>query len=343
MFLRLGVVFLCALLFFRMGRAAEVVNVFTWTNYVPHSVIQQFEHQTGIKVNLSEYDSNEDLFAKLKVAPHAGYDVIFPSSYYVERMRHDGMLRLIDRKALSNHRYIDPLLLNKTFDPQNLYSYPYLWGTTAIVVDKRFWDPKTVQNWHDLWQPRFKNQLLIYNDAREVFAAALFTLHDSINTQDPLKIKQAYQQLLKLVPNVRLYSSDSAINAFADDDVTIGMAMSGDVFLARQSNPNLVYIYPKDGFSVWLDCMAVPKYAPHFSNAMTFMNFLMRPQIAKQVALSQGYSSPNLQARRLMPKRYRQDPLLYPSAEVLKRGQMQHDIGKARPIIMHYWQLLKLQ
>lgn len=343
MFVRLGVILVFALLFCKMGRAAEVVNIFTWTDYVPHAVIKQFEKQTGIKVNLSEYDSNEDLFAKLKVAPHAGYDVIFPSSYYVERMRDDGMLRLLNHKQLPNHRYYDPLLLNKAFDPHNHYSFPYLWGTTAIVVDKRFWDPKTVQSWGDLWRRRFRNQILLYDDAREVFAAAFFVLHDSINSTSPHKIFRAYRLLLKLAANVRLYSSDSAINAFADDDVTIGMAMSGDVFLARQANPNLVYIYPKDGFSIWLDCMAIPKYAPHIKNALTFMNFMMRPEVAKRVAILQGYSSPNLQARRLMPKRYRTDPLIYPAPETLKRGQMQRNIGSARSLYMHYWQLLKLQ
>ena len=321
----------------------QEINVFIWANYIPQKVIQLFEKQTGIKVNLSEYDSNEDLYAKLKADPHNGYDVIVPSSYYIQRMVKAGMLRKINRKALTNSYYLNPLLLNKSFDPGNNYSFPYLWGSTGIAVDKRYWNPNTIHRWSDLWQPRFKNQLLMYNDSREVFAMALITLGRSINEKKPRYIKQAYLKLRHLVPNVRLYSTDAATNVFADDDVTIGMAETGDVIRARQANSNLVFIYPQDGFAVWEDCVAIPKYAPHYKNALKFINFLMRPKVGVMISMIQGYSSPNLKTRALLPKKFRDDPLMYPSQQTLKRSQMENDIGPARKLYMHYWQLLKLE
>lgn len=323
--------------------AQQQVNVFVWADYIPQTVIQLFEKQTGIKVNLSEYDSNEDLYAKLKADPHSGYDVVVPSSYYVQRMVQEGMLRKINHQPLSNRRYLNPLLLNKSFDPGNQYSYPYVWGSTGIAVDKRYWDPKTIHRWSDLWQPRFKNQLLMYNDAREVFAAALIVLGRSINERDPRYIKLAYEKLRQLSPNVRLYSTDAATNVFADDDVTVGMAETGDIIRARLANKNLVFIYPQDGFAVWEDCLAIPKYAPHYQNALTFINFLMRPKVGAMISMTQGYSTPNLKSKALLPKQFREDPLMYPSQQTLKRSQMENDVGAARDIYLHYWELLKLQ
>jgi spermidine/putrescine transport system substrate-binding protein len=320
----------------------NVVNVFEWADYIPQQAIAAFEKKTGIKVNLSEYDSNEDMYAKLKADPHSGYDVIIPSSYYIQRMVHEGMLRKLDHKYIPNRLELNPLLLNKKFDPGNQYSYPYLWGTTGIAVDKRYWNPKTIQRWSDLWQPRFKNQLLLYNDSREVFAMAMIVLGHSINTSNPAYIKQAYHLLQKIMPNVRLFSTDAATNVFADDDVTIGMAESGDVIRASLGNSNLAFIYPKDGFALWQDCFAVPRYAPHYLHALKFINFIESAKIGVMVTEVQGYSSPNMKARRLLPKKLRDNPIMYPSQATLKRGHMEGDVKSARALYMHYWELLKL-
>ncbi len=320
----------------------KVVNVFVWSNYIPQNVIYLFEKETGIKVNLSEYEGNEDLYAKLKADPHIGYDVVVPSSYYVQRMVNEGMLRSIDHTQVPNNRYLNPALLNKAFDPHNHYSFPYLWGTTGIGVDKRYWDPKTIHRWSDLWQPRFKNQLLLYNDAREVFAMAMIVLNYSINETDPERIHQAYALLRTLMPNVRLFSTGAATSVLADDDVTIGMAESGDIIRARLANPYLVYIYPQDGFAVWEDCLAIPAYAPHYRNALTFINFLMQPKIAAMISVIQGYSSPNLAAKQFLPKAYRDNTVMYPDSATLARGHMEGDVKAALPLYMHYWELLKL-
>ncbi len=320
----------------------NVVNVFVWADYIPQKVITLFQKRTGIKVNLSEYDSNEDLYAKLKADPRNGYDVVVPSSYYIQRMVHQGMLRKIQHTALTNAHYLDPVLLNQSFDPHNEYSFPYLWGTTGIGLDKRYWNPKTIHSWSDLWQPRFKNQLLMYNDSREVFSMAMLVLGHSINTKNPVYIKQAYNLLQSLTPNIRLFSTDAATNVYADNDVTVGMAESGDIIRASLANKHLAYIYPKDGFAIWQDCLAIPKYAPHYKNALKFINFLMRPNIGVIISVTQGYSSPNMKTRQLLPASFRNNAMMYPSQAILKRGQMEGDVGAARALYLHYWELLKL-
>ena len=320
----------------------NVVNVFIWADYIPQSVVHQFEHETGIHVNLSEYDGNEDLYAKLKSAPHSGYDVIVPSSYYVSRMRREGMLRTIDSSLLPNRHYLDPALLNQSFDPHNRYSYPYLWGTTGIAVDDRYWQPSSIHQWRDLWQPRFRRQLLLYDDFREVFAMGAFVLDYNINTQALPQIQAIYRRLLSILDNVRLFSGDVVISAYADSDVTVGMIESEDFVLAHSANQHLHYILPKDGFAIWQDCLAIPVFAPHYQNAMRFINFLMRPTVSRDISLSSGGSTPNLAARRLLPADYRFNPAMYPSKRVLDRGQFESDIGSSRQHYIHFWQLLKL-
>src|SRR5262249_26332333 len=137
--------------------AKPILNVYNWGDYMPPGLIQQFEKETGIKVNYTEYDSNETLYAKLKSNPKLGYDVIFPSSYYVLRMRHEHMLLPLDKTKITL-KNINPILLNQSFDLNNQYSIPYVWGTMAIVVDKKYFDPKTITHLRNFWEPRFKNQ-----------------------------------------------------------------------------------------------------------------------------------------------------------------------------------------
>ncbi|MBN2689791.1 MAG: spermidine/putrescine ABC transporter substrate-binding protein [Gammaproteobacteria bacterium] len=320
----------------------KTLNIYIWSDYVPDKVINQFEQTTGITVNVSNFDSNETMYAKLKTAPNAGYDLILPSSYYVARMRKEDMLHFIDKDQLPNFKYLNPLLLNKSFDPDNNFSIPYLWGSTGIVVNKKYHQIKNIKNWSDLWQTKYKNQLLMLNDMRETFGISLITLGYSINDQDPVHIKQAYLRLEELMPNIRLFNSDAEQNIYIDEDITLGMGWSGDIFLASQENHNLKFIYPKNGFSIWIDCWAIAKNAPHIANAYKFLNFLMQPKIAAEISAQQGYSTPNLAAIKFLPKKIKQNKIINPNPNILKRGQFQNGVGAARIIYAKYWQLLKL-
>lgn len=320
----------------------QIVNLYTWANYIPQAVIDQFQKETGINVHVSNFDSNETLYAKLKADPHAGYDLIVPSSYYVDRMRNQNMLHPIDKTQITHLKNINSLLLNKSYDPENHFSVPYVWGTTGILVNKLYWDPTTIQNWKDLWQPRFKNQLLMLDDPREVFAIALLTLRDSINTQDLQQIKAAFLLLKSLLQNIKIFNSDAFTNIYIDEDATIGMSWSGEALLATEENPNLVYIYPKDGFSIWIDCLAIPKYAPNIQNAQKFINFILRPDIAKKIIVDEGYAVANSTAMSQLPPALRKNPILNPDAETIKRGKIQLDVGQALPLYQQYWQMLKL-
>lgn len=321
----------------------NIVNVYNWSDYMPDSVVEQFTKETGIKVNYSEYDSNETMYAKLKAEPTVSYDVIVPSDYFVDKMRKQDMLQKLDKSQLSNFKNLNPALLNRPYDPNNNYSVPYLWGTVAIVANDKYIPANSITGWADFWQPQYKNEILMLDDVRMSFAVALLSLGYSINDTNPDHIKQAYLKLQQLMPNIKLFNSDSADNLYIDEDVRIGMNYSGDTFRDQSENSHLQYIYPKEGFPVWIDNLAIPKGAPHLQNAYKFINFILRPDIAKKIAMEQHYSSPNAAAEKLMPDSWRNNLIYNPSPKILKRGQSQLDLGDdTDALYAKYWEMLKI-
>ncbi|OAI49274.1 spermidine/putrescine ABC transporter substrate-binding protein [Gammaproteobacteria bacterium SCGC AG-212-F23] len=333
------------ILFFSTAALADenILNVYAWSGVIPDFIIQQFEKETGIKVNFSTYDSNETMYTKLRANPRAGYDIIEPSSYYIDRMRRQQMLEPLDKKQLSHYKNINSLFLKTHYDPEDKYSIPFIWGATGIAVNKSAFDPKTITRWSDLWKKIYLNQLMLLNDSREVFSVALITLGRSINETEPKQIKEAYQKLKELLPNVKLFNSDATISILIDEDATLGMAWNGDTFKASLENPHLTFIYPKDGFVIWVDTFAIPRNAPHQTNAYRFLNFMLRADVAKKIALDNNYPTANLAAQNLLPNSIKHNPIIYPSREVLKRGEFQRDMSDvALGVYEKYWEKLKM-
>jgi spermidine/putrescine transport system substrate-binding protein len=320
----------------------NVVNVYAWAAVIPDAMIQKFEKETGIKVNFSTYDSNEVMYAKLKASKNAGYDVVEPSSYYIDRMRHQHMLEKLDKSKLSHFNNLNPDLLNPAYDPNNHYSIPFMWGVTGIFFNKDYFKLGKIQKWADLWDKKYVNQLLLLDDPREVFGMALRALGYSANDANPEHIKEAYLKLKALLPNTKIFSS-AVLSSLIDEDATVGMVWNGDLFKAQQENKQLAFIYPKDGFVVWIDSFAIPKNAPHLENAYRFLNFMLRPDVAKAVALDTNFPVANLAAQKLLPSAIRNNATIYPSPNMLKHGEFQIDLGEeALNLYEKYWERLKI-
>lgn len=319
----------------------DIVNVYTWSGVIPDSIIQQFEKETGIKVNFSTYDSNEVMYAKLKATKNPGYDIVEPSSYYIDRMRRQGMLEKLDKSKLSNFHNLNPEFLNQAYDPQNNFSIPFIWGATGIFLNKEYQAP-TITRWSQLWNTAYADQLMLLDDSREVFSIALRVLGYSVNDSNAEHIKQAYLKLKELLPNIKIFSS-AVLSMLIDEDATIGMAWNGDLFKASRENPHLTFVYPADGFVIWVDNFTIPKDAPHRNNAYQFLNFMLRSDIARKVALDNNFPTANLAAQKLLPADIRNNPTIYPSHDVLRRGEFQTDVGdKALALYEKYWEQLKM-
>jgi spermidine/putrescine transport system substrate-binding protein len=325
-----------------MAADRKMLNVYTWSDFLPDSVIKQFERETGIKINHSTYMSNEVLYAKMKTNMGEGYDVIMPSAYFINRMVSQNLLQKIDTKKLKNFKHLNADFLSKEHDPQNEYSIPFLWSSTGIVLNTKYHNKKDVTAWADLWHGKYKNDLLLVDDVREIFSMALLVLGDSVNDSDPQHIKAAFEKLKTLLPNVKLFNTDTMRSIYIDEDITLGMGWSGDMYLAQNENPDLAFTYPSEGFVVLLDCLAIPKKSQNVDNAHKFIDFLSRPEIAKQIAVETGFATTNQKAISLLPEAMRQSPILYPDKETMKRGRLQLDVGDAAPLYEYYFERLKL-
>jgi spermidine/putrescine transport system substrate-binding protein len=316
---------------------AKTVNVYAWGGEIPVQVIHLFEQQTGIKVNFSTYDSNETMYAKLRTNSQGMYDIILPSTYFVERM--NNMLLPLDLNKIPNIKHINPFFLTEL--KPNYYGIPLVWGATGIFYNKKYIN-KPIK-WQDLWHKNYRNQLMLLNDPREVFAMALMSLGYHPQDNNPQHIQQAYQALVNLIPNIKLFANEGVQALMIDSDALLGSAWNGDVFKAHNENSEINFVYPQDGFVIWIDCLAIPKNAPHIEEAYTFINFLLKPEIAAKIALIEGHAITNQDGKDLLPKKIRNNKTIYPSDKTLKRGYMQHDIHADTMSLYHeLWQKLKL-
>jgi spermidine/putrescine transport system substrate-binding protein len=334
------VIALMLALTFSAYAADKELYLFNWSEYMPDQVLEMFRKETGIKVIYNTYDSNESMYAKVKLLSGKGYDLIVPSTYYVSKMRKEGLLTRLDKSKLTNLKNIDPTLMNKTYDPGNEYSVPYLWGSTGLSYNADKVKGR-VDSWSELWKPRYAGKVLLTDDVREVFQMALVQLGYSGNSTSEKEIKEAYELLRKLMPSVRVFNSESPKVPYINGEVQIGMNWNGEAYLAMEEMPSMRYVYPKEGVILWVDSFAIPKNAENVEAAHKFINFVMRPEISKIFSEEIGYAIPNKEGRKLLDAETRDNPIVYPSEADIDKGQFQEDVGDAILIYEKYWEMLK--
>ena len=318
----------------------KILYVYNWSEYMPESVLKDFTKETGIKVKYSTYDSNEAMYAKVKTAGNSGYDIIVPSTYFVNKMSKEGLLEKIDKSKLSNYKNLDPKLLSKSFDPNNDYSIPYLWGTTGISYNSSL-IKENINSWKNLWNNEYKNSILLNDDMREVFGMALKILGYSANSTNPKEIEEAYNKLKELLPNVKMFYSESQKQVYLNEEVKLGMNFNGEGFMANEENENIKYIYPKEGALVWVDSLVIPKGAKNLENAHKFINFLLKPEVAKVISEEIGYATPNAKTLELLDEKTKNNRIIYPNEEDLKNSEFQMDVDEVLPVYEKYWEMLK--
>jgi len=325
---------------------SKELNLYGWSEYVPQDLLDAFTAEYGVKVNYDAYSSNEELLAKLQ-AGASGYDVIIPSDYMISVMSKLDMLEPIDLNNIPNFKNIDEQLRNPAFDPGNRYSVPYQWGTVAIAVNTEKVD-KPITRFADLWDPMFKNNLVVLDDEREIIGMALVVLGYDKNSTDPAQLEAAKQKLLELTPNIKLYDSDSPKTALLSGEVIAGVVWNGEGALAHQENPAIDYILPEEGCGVWYDNLAIPKDPPHKDAAEAFLNWVLTPEMSILITRDFPYSNPNKAALELMSK---ENPDAYqtymgfaatnPPADAIEKCHLIVDVGEAMTLWDKTWTEIK--
>ncbi len=253
------------------------VNLYNWTDYISEDLLARFSEETGIKVNLSNYDSNESMLATL-AAGGTGYDVIVPSDYIIPLLIEQELIQPIDAFALDNAAHIDPAFLDPYFDVGRVYTAPYLYGTTGLAVDT-----SQVPDPPDSWAEFFAvpegshGSIGMMNDQVEVVHAVLRAVGAEPCSTDPGDYARAEELLGGFKSSVSVINSDGIIERMAAGENSIHMEWNGAAFRSSLENPNLVYVYPSDGLTLWQDNFAVPTGAPNFEQALVFINWMMDP------------------------------------------------------------------
>ena len=281
------------------GENGQVI-VYNWGEYIDPDTITMFEEETGIDVVYEEFETNEIMYPKISSGAIA-YDLVCPSDYMIQRMRENDLLAEINFDNISNIKNIgkDYLERSKEFDPENKYSVPYCWGTVGILYNKTMVD-EPIDSWSVLWNPKYKDSILMQDSVRDAFGVTLKYLGYSLNSTDLDELNEAKNLLIKQKPLVQAYVVDQVRDKMIGNEAAIGVIYSGEAIYTQKENPNLEYVIPKEGSNIWIDSWVIPKNAEHKENAEKFIDFMCRGDVALKNFEYITYSTPNDAARDLI-------------------------------------------
>lgn len=326
----------------RLDVTSTELNIFVWTEYFPQDMLDCFELVYDIKLNRDEYSSNEEMYAKIS-AGGSSYDLVQPTDYIIGLMIRQELLQELDRSRMPNIVNFDAGWMDQSFDPGNKYSVPYLAGTDAIVVNTATVE-NIPQSWEDLWKPEYAGRMVFLDDSRAVIGVTLVTLGYDPNTTDPAQLEEAKNKLAELVPNIKVFDSDSPKTALIAGDVDLGMTWTGEAFIANQENPDIQYVYPSEGPVLWQDNWVMLKDASNVDAAYAWMNYTMQGDVFWLTIRDFQYTNPN-QAALEYAKAYYPDvyaayadsPITNPPADAVSKGFGIEDVGDATPLFDDIW------
>lgn len=306
--------------------AKSVINVYNWGQYISDGsdgyldVNKAFTEATGIEVNYMTYDSNESLYTKLKTGG-SSYDVIIPSDYMIARLIAEDMLLPLDFDNIPNYQYIDDAYRNTAYDPDNVYSVPYTWGTVGIIYNSRYVDEADTGSWDLLWNSKYSGKILMFDNPRDGFAAAELLLGYDVNTTAEDELRAASYKLIEQKPLVQSYVMDQVYDRMERAEAWIAPYYAGDYLQMAQVNPDLKFYFPSEGYNLFIDAMCIPSCCANKEGAEAYINFLCSPEICGQNLEYLGYSVPETAAKEYMDPSVTESDIAYPDAETLARGR----------------------
>lgn len=274
--------------------AGQTLYVYNWGEYTGENLIPMFEEQTGAKVVMDQFDSNEQMY--IKVANGEVYDILVPSDYMIERLMQEDMLQKLDQDQLNCLDLLSDGVKGLSYDPKNEYSVPYFWGTVGIVYDKNKVSEEDLEKegFNIFLDQKYKGDIYLYDSERDSFMMALKALGYSMNTSDEKELNEAYEWLLECVNTMEPeIVTDEIIDNMAQGRKALGLVYSGDAAYIMSENEDMGFYLPESGTNLWSDAMVIPKNAKNVELAHEFINFVSEYEGAMDNSSFVGYSSPN--------------------------------------------------
>jgi putrescine transport system substrate-binding protein len=349
----------------KVGTAADsgtgkplVLNLYIWSDYLAANTLSDFEKQTGIKVHVAYFDTNETLETKL-LAGSSGYDVVVPTASYFERQIKAGVYQTFDKSKLPNLKNMDTQLMSKValHDPGNEHGIIYMWGTNGIGYNekmiKELMPDAPLDSWRLVFDPAVASKVAkcgisVLDSPAEMMRAVYSYIGKDPNSQKPEDLVQAEAVLSKIRPYIRNINSSEYIEALANGDLCIAVGYNGDMMQARdrarEANKGIdvKYFVPKEGSILWFDMLAIPKDAPNTDSAYAFLNYIMTPQVIADISNFKRYANGNLASQPLVEAAVKDDPGIYPPPEQRQKLAVQlADSSDQTRAITRVWQKFK--
>ncbi len=311
------------------GEDKQSINVYNWGEYIDQSVLDDFEAETGIKVNYTTYASNEEMYSKI-VSGAASYDVIIPSEYMISKMISEDLLHELNFDNIPNYKYIGEEYRGLSYDPEEKYSVPYTWGTVVIVYNTKYVDEEDVadESINLLWNEKYAGNILMFDNPRDAFALAHIRLGHSMNTTNPDDWYEAAEELKKQKPIVQAYVMDQIFDKMLNEEAYIAAYYAGDAMTMMDENENLAAYVPREGANMFFDSMCVLKSSRNKEAAEKFINFMCETEIAVRNAEAVWYAIPHTAAYEALDPEQSEDPLVYPPREVLDKCEVFINLNK---------------
>ncbi len=298
------------------------INVLNWGEYIAdgtdgsEDILTQFEEEFGIKINYKVCPDNETLYTYLKQGD--SYDVIIPSDYMLSRLIEEDMLEKLNFDNIPNFSDVSDTFVDPPYDPTNEYSVPYMWGTVGIIYNTTMVQ-EDVTSWSILFDEDYADQILMINNPRDAIGVALKYLGYSYNTTDKAQITEAVDLLVEQKPLVQTYVMDEIFDKLESGEAAIGVYYAGDYLTMLENNEDLAFCVPEEGSNYFVDAMCIPKGAANKENAEKFINFMCSTEVGLANCDAIGYSTPLNSVLEALDAEVREDPVAYPSDDVLSR------------------------
>lgn len=302
----------------------QVLYVYNWGEYIDPTVNEQFEKEYGIKVIYDEYDNNESMYASLKNGA-AKYDIVVPSDYMISRLIREGMLEPLNFENIPNYKYIMDNFKGMNYDPNEMYSVPYMWGVIALLYNTKYVS-ETPDSWDILWDEKYEGKVLMYNNSRDAIGISLINNGLSVNSLDKTEIKTAADKIVELKKKLQAFVSDEIFARMESGSAYITPAYGGDALAMMEENPDLAYVIPKEGSNLYVDAMCIVKGSKNKDAAEKYINFMCRTDIAALNRDEIWYSTPHQEVYNALDDEIKNELIAYPPQDLYSKLQVYSDL-----------------
>jgi spermidine/putrescine transport system substrate-binding protein len=310
----------------RGANSGRVVNFYNWDTYIGPTTLADFQAESGVPVEMSLFATNDELFARLR-AGNPGFDVIVPSNEFVTRMSQAQMIQELDRTKLPNFANLLPEFQDAAFDPGRRYSMPYTWLVLGIAYNKAACAAKGVpvpNSWRYLFDsPTFTQRIALLSESADLIRLCAKYLGHSVNNIPDDMLTQIEQMLIRQKPHIKAFHEDDGQDMLASGEVDIVLEYNGDIaqLMAAEGGDAFDYVVPQEGTLINSDCLCIPTGAPNPDDAHAFINYLLDAEAGQKITEEIQYPTPNAAVRALMADAYKNNPVIFPAADLMAKSE----------------------